>query len=76
MSTSMRARKRPQMTKQMWGALSAFDWATRARDMWSLLSRDTQQLVFDAAKAEEEANRRYVLAANAIEWIVGRGGKR
>jgi len=64
------------MTEQMWGALSAFPWATRAREMWLSLSEHERRLVVDAAKAEEEASRRYLLAENAIERSVGRGGGR
>lgn len=55
-----------KMSSEMWGALSAFPWADRARKHWRRLSAPTQRKVMAAARAEIAASERYLRADDAV----------
>lgn len=55
------------MSKEQWGALSAFDFSHRARKHWRRLPDVARRKVIAAANAEIAASEAYLKADDAIE---------
>jgi len=64
---------RVRMSEAHWGALSAFDWADRARAAWKQLGESDRRAVYNSAKAEIAASVAHNRAAARIEKAYGRG---
>lgn len=66
---------RPRMTAALWGALDVFPWAKIAREHWRSLKPPDRLAVVEAAKAEIEASRRYVIAERAVLRASAQAGR-